>query len=92
MLPLEALVAEAELGEKAREFLEGDLGKYLLGVARQEAQVAKDALAEVDPSNPAKIRELQNHIWRADQFGAWLRELVANGENAMAIYVEQTRK
>jgi len=50
------LVAQAELGEEARRFLESDLGKYIIGVARQEAQLALVKLSTADPTNVEYVR------------------------------------
>lgn len=87
---LAALVAEAELGEEARKFLESDLYRFMVGAAGQEADSALQALAEIDPRKTDEIQDLQYAIRRAGQFEAWLRELVSKGDNAIATYQQQT--
>lgn len=84
-----ALVAAAELGEEARKFLESDLGKCLLGMALQEADLAKDALSKVDPSDFKKITELQNTVRLYQSFKDWLGELVDEGNSALEIFKQQ---
>lgn len=85
----DALIAEAEIGEEARNFLEGNLGKCLIGMAMQEVAMAQEALETVDPEDKKTITQLQNHAWRGRKFGEWLRELVQNGDNAMMAFKQQ---
>lgn len=80
------------MGEDARAFLESNLGRCLLGMAQQEILAAQQELECVDPTDTKKVCELQNKAWRSRQFEAWLRELVANGESAVALYVAKTRE
>ena len=83
------LIAQAEIGEQAKKFVESDLGQCLIGMAQQEIQVAKDALAETDPDDSKAIRKLQNDIKVAAYFEQWLAELISNGNNAMQIFMQQ---
>lgn len=83
------LIAEAELGEDARKFLESDLGKCLIGMAEQDALIAQQALATVDPHNWIKIVELQNKAQLAAYFKQYLAELVHRGNNALQVFVQQ---
>lgn len=92
MTELDALIAEAELGEEAKGFLEGNLGRFLLGCAEQEVKAAQEALEEVDANNAKAISELQNKAWRARKFEEWLKELVSKGENAIAAYKQQKQE
>ena len=85
----DALSAEAILGDEAKRFLEGDLGRYMRGVADQEVEKAILELEEVDPGDAKKVREIQNRIWRARNFPAWLVELVQRGEEALRVYQQQ---
>lgn len=89
---LEALVAEAELGEAARAFLESDLGKCLIGMAQQEVATAEKELGKVDPRNEKRIVELQRIVWNGEHFEQWLMELLHKGEQAIAIYRQNTRE
>ena len=82
----EELIAEAEIGEEARKFLESDLGKTLLGMAQQEILVAQEELETVDPANTEKIRHLQNQAKIARNFESWLTELITKGENAIVLW------
>lgn len=84
--PLDELIATAELGEEARNFLESDLGKCLLGIAKQQVLAAQEDLEIVDPTETEQIRKLQNKAQLGRQFEQWLRELLHDGESAMQIY------
>jgi len=80
------LIAEAEIGDKAREFVESELGKTLLGMAKQEVALAQEALEIVEPTDIEKIRALQNQAKIARYFEQWLAELISKGENALILW------
>ena len=73
---------EAALGRDAREFLESDLGRYMIGCAQQEYADAMIHLKTVAWWRRRKIIELQNRAWRAESFLVWLRDLVIKGKAA----------
>jgi len=81
----EQLMAEAILGRDAREFLNTELGKYLLGRARLERDAAVEALKSVFPWRKRRIQELQNTIWKCESFEGWLASLIMDGHNAERI-------
>lgn len=83
------LIAEAELGEEARKFLDSDLGRCLLGMAEQEATLAEKALGKIDPKDEAGIVALQRKVQVAEWFEDWLRELVDRGNAALEIFKQQ---
>ena len=71
------------MGKQAEEFLASDLGRYLVGRARQEAAIAMGDLKRVAPWRRRRIRDLQARIAWAEAFEGWLRELVATGRTAV---------
>jgi hypothetical protein len=77
------LYAEAMLGQDAEEFLNSDIGKFLIGCADQEIQEAMEQLKNCHPWRTRKIRELQNKIWRAESVQVWLAELITRGRQAI---------
>ena len=83
------LVAEADLGVQAKEFLDSDLGQHFVGSAQQEIAEAQIALAKVAPWRRRRIQELQNRIWRANFLLGWLRELLLSGRAAESALEEQ---
>lgn len=76
------LFAEAILGRDAEEFVQSDIGQYVIGCAEQEAQEAMEQLKKVYPWRKRKITELQNKIWRAESLQQWLSELIIQGTQA----------
>lgn len=83
------LEAQAVLGDEAKRFLAGDLGKKMLDYASQEVEEAIIELENTDPSDQKKMWEIKNRIWRAKNFGGWLYELVQRGDEALRVYQQQ---
>lgn len=77
------LVAEAILGRDAEDFLNSELGQYLIGRIEQEITDAQEKLERVSPWRKRRIQELQNEIWRARSLSAWLAEIVIAGQQAI---------
>lgn len=87
---LDELIAEAELGEQAKAFLEGELGQVLLGFARQEVEEARFALEDVDASDSREIMKLQMQAKFGRCFEQWLKELVIRGEEAKGAFRDES--
>jgi hypothetical protein len=83
--PRDVLLAEAILGKDAEEFLSSELGRFLLGCAREELQRAQDELATVSPWRRNRIKQLQNQVWRAKNVPQWLAEVITSGRSAQAM-------
>ena len=86
----EELIAAAELGEEARNFLASDLGRCILGMAKQEVALAQEKLETVDPTDAKTITELQNHARMYRSFEQWLIELLDKGQNALEVFKHDT--
>ena len=56
--------------------------KAILALAREEAAAAMRKLVEIDPTQTAEIRRLQNEARRYDSLVAWLRKIVGDGKDA----------
>lgn len=78
------LYAEAILGKDAEEWLNTDLGRYVVGRIEQDEQEALEALATVLPWRRRKMQELQNRVWRARQLKGYLTELLVTGRQALS--------
>ena len=89
---LDVLIAEAELGEEAKKFLESDLGKAVMGFAAQEVELARINLGKVDPDDKKLIVTLQNEIKLGERFKEYIMELFQNGEQAKEIYKQQSQE
>ena len=77
------LFAEAMMGRDAEDFIQSDIGRYIIGCAEQEAQEAMQQLKTVSSWRRRRIIELQNKIYRAESIQSWLAELVIKGTQAI---------
>jgi len=76
------LIVEVDLGDQAREFLRGDLGRHLVGCLQQELDEAQAQLNKTASWRRRKIQDLQNRVWRSQFMMAWLRDLILSGKAA----------
>lgn len=89
---LDALKAEAILGDDAKTFIESDVGRFLIGAAKQEIDALHEKLEKVYPADYLAIDEMQEKIRKYRQFEIWLGELITKGAEALEAYREQTRE
>lgn len=82
-LSTQTLIAEAILGKDAEEFLNTDLGRFMLARADAEEREALEALASVSPWRRRRIAQLQTQLWRARSFREWLTDLITTGRQAL---------
>lgn len=84
-LSTQTLLAEGMLGADAEEFLNTDLGRYMLARADEEEREALEALAKIRPwlTSRRRIAELQAKLWRARSFRGWLSEMIIGGRQAI---------
>lgn len=81
----DTLIAEAILGRDVEEFLNTELGEYLMQRADAEIAEASEKLSTVAPWRRRKIQELQNQVWRAGSLKTWLAELIIAGRQSLSI-------
>lgn len=79
------------MGDEARKFVESDLGKCLVGMARQEVTAAQEELLSADPTDTKAITKLQNKAAMGRMFEQWLCELITRGENALAMWQQENK-
>ena len=89
---LDVLIAEAEVGEEAKRFMDSDLGKAVMGIAAQNVELARIALGEVDPEDKKLIQTLQNEIKQGTRFRQYVIDLFQSGEQALAVYKQQSQE
>lgn len=82
------LMSEVILGQDGEEFLRSELGKTMLGMARQDYAEAVLKLAEVPWWRKGQIRSLQRQADHAKRFLDYLRELILRGRSAQAALAE----
>lgn len=85
----DTLIAEAMLGKDAEEFLNSDVGRYLLARAKEEIEQAQDELSSVSPWRRNRIKQLQSQVWRARSVKQWLAELITAGRQAESLLVDR---
>ena len=74
--------AEAVLGKDAKDFFHSELGRYMIGCAKQDMESAFEKLKTVHPWRRNRIRELQNEVRVAEQFILYIRDLIIRGKAA----------
>ena len=80
------LIDASEIGEEAKKFLEGDLGKTLVARAQSLTEAALMQFRNVDPHDAKAIMKLQNQIAFGESFEGWLKDLIHIGENAFEVW------
>jgi len=83
------LLADFELGEEAKRFLNTELGKYIDGCSQQDVDNAKDLLLELDSYSFTDLQSLQNAInaiqnkaKTAQDIRIYIAEAITNGQMA----------
>lgn len=79
----ETLQAEAIIGFDADRLINSELGQVMIGIARQDASNAVEALIASDPDDATKGAFLRAEIRRHREFESYLRNLYARGKEAM---------
>lgn len=74
--------AEAMLGKDAQEFFSSDMGRYIIGCAKQDMEDAYAKLKSVAPWRRNRIRQLQNEVQLAERFILYIRDLILRGKAA----------
>jgi hypothetical protein len=76
------LHVEYDMGEQAGEFVHSDIGRYMIGAARQDMQEAHMKLAKTLPFRWRRVQQLQNEIRVGEKFLLYLRDLIIRGTAA----------
>ena len=88
--PDDPLVRTAVFGKMVEDFLQSEIGAYLLQNALEEEETHTKALVNNAASWDLTQRvECQGKIWRAQQFRQWLAEAVNAGEQALNLGQEE---
>lgn len=78
--PLEQSIA---FGIEVENFLQSDIGRYLVQRADEEIEDAVEQLKRADPDEPRVIRHLQSRIQVVESIQYWLAEAIQDGLNSM---------
>jgi hypothetical protein len=82
-------VRSAVLGRQVEDFLESDIGKYLVQRAEEEGLEALEELKRVSWWRHNRIKWLQNRVWTTDNFQKWLGQAYSEGLMALQNIEEQ---
>lgn len=88
--PEEPTVAIAVFGKQVEDFLQSEIGDYLLKYAVQEEQEGIEALIGVKEGADADAA--RSRIWRARSFQAWLGHAVEAGLQAIQLMKEDANE
>lgn len=83
---LKVYLGEVRLGDRVREFIQTDVGQYLLGRAQIEMDEAKAAMVRINPFWPrakSRLAALQQEYRTAENFARWLNDALQNGDLAL---------
>jgi hypothetical protein len=80
--PNDVTVRAAVFGVQVQQFLDSEIGVYLIERADNQAETALKELVIADPTQPEVIRAIQNRIKVADSIVSWIREAIEMGDQA----------
>jgi len=90
--PDDPLVRTAVFGKVVEDFLQSEIGAYLLQRAIDDEEGAtKDLIANAAKWDVAQIVECQGRIRTAENFRTWLAEAVDAGDQAIKLGQEEDR-
>lgn len=75
-------VKDAVFGKQVEDFLQSDIGNFLLSRANLELEDAIEKLKRIKPNAEHEIRNLQSTIVRSENFMQWLGSAVEDGLRA----------
>ena len=84
----QTLYAEVILGKDAEELVQSELGKTMIGLARQDYSEAAIALTTTAWWRRGRIRQLQQKAANSRAFLGYLQELVIRGRQAQTALTE----
>ena len=82
---MDEIEASMQFGLRVQQFLKTDVGQYLVGRARIEADEAVEKLKTCPSWRPKLVQKYQNQIMVAEWFEHWLAGAVQDGLNAKHI-------
>lgn len=83
----EELIAEALIGDAAKEFIESELGRCIVGMAKQDEEDAKEKM--VDAVDEKSQDEFRLRAKLARMFPNYLKELITRGEEALEVWKDE---
>jgi hypothetical protein len=84
--------AEVILGQEAEDFVASDLGKVVLGMAKQDFEDACLAFCDVNLTDSAKVAKIQQDARVAKALDRYLSELITRGHEAFGAFKQQQKE
>lgn len=75
----------AVFGRQVEDFLNGDIGSYLVKCAQAEIDEGLKALRTVDAEDPKAVRTAQNRVEVAESIMQWLGDAISRGHAAVEL-------
>ena len=88
----EALVEVAVFGAQVQQFLDSQIGKFLVHKANLDRTQALEDLVNVDPHDFKKVQDAQNRVHRAESIQVWLEDCVNKGLQAINVLDERQQE
>ena len=85
MKPSDPTVEEAVFGQQVQQWLQGDIGSYVLRLAQEQSKAAVEELKTVDPHQPEIIMKIQMRIQVAESIIDWLADAMIRGIQAQKV-------
>ena len=80
--PDNPVLRTAVFGKQVEQFLESDIGSYLVGRAQEQGEAAIMELKDADPFDHDKIIKIQSRIKVAESIIGWLGDAIRAGHQA----------
>ena len=77
------------LGEKAKQILGGEVGRYIITKAQEEVDAVVEFLQSVDPTDVKSIITLQVKLNAALAVPQWLNQAIDEAEIALSEYMDR---
>lgn len=91
-MPLDAddpNVRTAVFGRQVEDFLNGDVGSYLVKCAQADIDEGLKELRAVDAEDPKAVRAAQNKVAVAESIMMWLGDAIQRGHAATELLQEE---
>jgi hypothetical protein len=90
--PEEPTVAIAVFGQQVQDFLQSDIGDYLLKKAAQQEEAAVEAVLQCVLKGTPPPEAVVMQLAHARKFQEWLGQAVENGLQALALMKEDANE
>lgn len=91
-MTVDEVKAQVLIGKEAQDFLESDLGKVILGMAKQDMESAVEGFSSANAANTEQVIEAQVRVRVAMRFERYLVELITRGSEVFEAYKQQKQE